>query len=229
MSWSGFVTQSLSMERQLQLVTGRDLNFARWLPPVTDPPNLAQLAGAQSGPVVAVMTGGPDWRVRYKGLDRVALISRYLRKPVRVCGTWESTVVGMYEMSVDFIGASPPAEALDGALCLLHPARRDSFPLVIIEAMLAGVPPVVSGAGNEWLVSAVEPRLVVTHWSEALACIDWLRSMPAEQYLELGGRLRAQAGIYSDYTATPQAIDGVRGLLSRVVSADRRSAEEACL
>jgi glycosyltransferase involved in cell wall biosynthesis len=214
--WNGFITLSLASELQLRLFVGDRMGLARWTAPIRASAKLNSTVGSQQGRVICVMNGGPDWRVHYKGLDLVARISKALPDPVTVVGSWDSETQRTFETDLNFAGRGEIEDALDGALCLLHTARRDVFPGTIVEAMMAGVPPIVSGSGSEWLVSAVDPRLVVSSWREALPRIDWLRNMPRAEYRDLGKRLRAQAEQYSTYAASSAAIDAVRALLAEV-------------
>jgi len=57
---------------------------------------------------------------------------------------------------VDWLGVIPPAamaEVYRGADLLLFPTRYDSFGLVVIEAMAAGLPVIVSDAVAEGIVT----------------------------------------------------------------------------
>lgn len=80
--------------------------------------------------------------------------------------------------------------------------------------MLAGVVPVVGGAGAAGVVRHVEPRLIVGATDDAVAAVEWVRSLPAAEYSALSQRLRAEALSYLRWASSEDAIRPVRNLLA---------------
>ena len=218
--WDALVVFNREHEEAVQSLAGKRPATAFWTPAVTVGDPFGRVVSRQSGPAIALITGERLYRVKYKGLDRVALLSRHIQgmgmDPVTVYGAWPEAIERRFSDTVRFEGHKPTSEALTGAGCLVHLSRLDSFPLAPIEAMVAGVPPVIArgGAGCAPIVDEVEPRLVVSTVDEAADTVRWLGSLPSGEYSGLCGRLRQRGLQYVEVAATEAHVADVRRALT---------------
>lgn len=218
--WDSIVVFNPEHEQAVRSLAGRRTSTAFWTPAVTSGDPFGGVVSNQAGPGVALITGERRYRVKYKGLDRVAAFSRSIRDkgmdPVTVYGYWPEPIARRFSDDVLFAGHRPATEALSGAGYLVHLSRLDSFPLAPVEAMVAGVPPLVArnGAGCAPIVDDVESRLVVSSVSEAVEALQWLRSLPAADHAALCARLRERALQYVAAAATDDHAAEVRRALS---------------
>jgi len=159
-----------------------------------------------------------DWRVHYKGLDLVAdAFSRAHDK-------WSLTIVGISRAA--FIALIPHAAAwanqiefieftddLPGIFekhdLMILPARGDTFPTVVLEAMAAGLPVLVSTlTGNCEVVHSAEPSLVVEPSAESLSSgIDWYLNLEPVQRRKIGDAARVAAGTFTESASTQAFAD----------------------
>jgi glycosyltransferase involved in cell wall biosynthesis len=216
--WDSVIVLNERAEEAARRIMGGRGEVVRWTPAVTSDNDFEGVVSDQKGPVVALMTGGFAYRAHYKGLDRVAAVSKVGVEegwgPVRVFGGWSPVERRPFEGDVDFSDFVTARQALNGASILLHPSRNDAFPLAVVESMLAGVPPVVGEAGSATLVKAVEPRLVVEDEHQAVTAVKWLRGLPETDYLSLCEELRVAALRYCRWSRTPHAAQPVLRALS---------------
>ncbi len=97
---------------------------------------------------------------------------------------------------------------LSAASVLIHPGRGDAFPVVVVEAMLAGVVPFVS----EWtgalrIAQEVDPELVVPLMAEEFAArIAAFWRKPAEQRNELSSACRRIAEEFCQHAANQPSL-----------------------
>ena len=166
--------------------------------------------------------GGPnEFRMRYKGLDlMVEAFGIAAASDPDLCfdivGEWDDSVIesvlsGVQESAkarIRFLGAIGDSVALGRVFgdCSLyiHCSRGDAFPGASVEAMMAGLVPLVSDwTGTKQLVEQVDPRLVVSlDANEVASRIGWYFSLDPEDRGALSVRSREVA---APYTATAAA------------------------
>lgn len=221
--WDTIVVLNPGHEQDVRSLARKRPSTALWTPGVTIGDPFGGVVSSQQGPGVALMVGGRKYRIKYKGLDRVAVFSRQIQDqgmdPVTVYGSWADRFVRRFSGDVRFAGHRPAAEALEGAGFLIHLSRMDAFALAPIEAMVAGVPPLVSrdGAGCAPIIEEVEPKLLVSGVPEAIESMLWLRSLPPPDYSELCIRLRERGLQYVEATEEDDHVAEVRQALTGVV------------
>jgi len=114
-----------------------------------------------------------------------------------------------------------PGEILSGGDLLIHPSLQDTFPIVVLQAMAAGIPVVATRVGGvpEVLGSARMGRLVSSTNPEALALavVDLARSPDELREAGVAARKRAEERFSARQWAT--TISGIYG----TVVADARS------
>lgn len=156
-----------------------------------------------------------QWRAYYKGLDlviaaaaaaraqapglRLEVVGHQTDEVLRACappaggGPW-----------LRFAGpCADVAPALARAAMYVHLSRGDAGPLTVLEAMSAGVPPLVSEwTGLRGAVAEVDPRLVVPlDAGVAAERIRWYLQLPMEQKAALSLRCRQVAARYPEADA----------------------------
>ncbi len=217
-AWDGLIVLNEEAERAVRTLVSPNTDVVRWTPSITSGDPFGEIVSDQKGPVISLMHGGPRYRTHSKGIDRVAAVSNLGkhegRGPVTVYGGWKKQQKAPFQDAVVFGGVRPSQEALRGASILLHLSRIDAFPVAIVEAMMAGVPPIVARAGSAVLVKNVEPRLLVEDEGSAVEAVRWILALPAYEYHELCGRLREEALRYVDSTQRPEHIAGVQWALN---------------
>lgn len=146
--------------------------------------------------VLFIGFGPGEWRGWYKGidllLDAVSLASRQVPGlSLRVVGEWDPDYVAMLRArssagpgSVEFLGnvweRLQLADHLADSSLYVHLGRGDAFGISVLEAMCAGLPPLVSEwTGAREAVLRVDARLVVPCDAEAAAeRIVWYFGLP---------------------------------------------------
>lgn len=225
--WDSIVVFNREHEQAVHALARKRPSTALWTPSVTLGDPFGGVVSRQDGPGIALMTGERRYRVQCKGLDRVALVSQKIRSDgmdqITVYGAWPERLARPFSDDVHFAGHRPASEALNGAGFLVHLSRLDSFALAPIEAMVAGVPPLVAreGAGCAPIVEEVEPRLVVSSIAEAVDAVNWLRSIPSEEHSALCGRLRERGLRYVEEAATDEHVGEVRRALTDPIPSER--------
>jgi glycosyltransferase involved in cell wall biosynthesis len=130
----------------------------------------------ESNNLIFISSGPSGWRTYYKGLD--LMINAY-RKAFEKIPNLSFTVVGNWDKdlqeklmkdcseecakSIHFVGQTKKIDLyLSKASIYFHTSRGDAFPTVVLEAMSAGLMPIVSEwTGSKEVVAAVAPELVV--------------------------------------------------------------------
>jgi glycosyltransferase involved in cell wall biosynthesis len=163
--------------------------------------------------IVFIGSGSDDFRMHYKGLDLMTqAVARVCARDPEV--TFE--IVGEWDRSIAarVIEACPPAArgnihfrgrvddvvgVLAGAGLYLHCARGDAFPTATIEAMAAGVVPIVSEwTGTKQLVANISDRLISPlDAGEIASRILWFLGQDADERRELSSLARAAAAPYT--------------------------------
>ena len=167
--------------------------------------------------ILFIGSGPGDFRLHYKGLDLMidAVVIAAASNPAiefDILGEWESRIVAA--MTARVPAAIRPrirfrgrvreiAEWLRRASLYLHCARGDAFPTATIEAMSAGVSPLVSEwTGTKGIVAEVSDRLIAPLDAESIAArISWYFALDAEERRELSRRSRAAARPYTEQAA----------------------------
>jgi hypothetical protein len=215
--WDAYVVLCDKDERAIRRYIGEQCEVARWTPAVTLGDPFGGAVSHQTGPPISIMHGGSDYTVWYKGLDRLAETSlRGVAEgwgPIQVFGRWPEELRRRFADSLQFGGLREPNEVLRNTSMLVHLSREEAFGLAIVEAMIAGVPPVVGDAGAGTLVANVEPRLVARNVDEALAAVNWIRNLPSEEYRCLCWRVRNEGLRYAEMARDEAALTAIRNVL----------------
>jgi len=125
---------------------------------------------------ICIATGPSGWRTFYKGLDlMIDAFSEAFKKnnsiKFIIVGKWEddlqrSLLKNCTEECCNAINFMGHTNEIDKVLAradfYLHTSRGDAFPTVVLEAMSAGLIPIVSEwTGSKEVVSAVDPSFVI--------------------------------------------------------------------
>ncbi len=149
---------------------------------------------------VAVTVGRGD---RYKGVDRLAAAwpavrERHPGAELHVVGSghpeYEQAGVAVH----GFVDDLPAALARAGLF--VQPSRMDTFPVSTLEAMCAGLPPLVTGAtGTRSEACALDPSLVVDGSPESLARgVAEYFDRPVEERRTLGAAARERGRSFDE-------------------------------
>lgn len=176
----------------------------------------------ESRKILFVGNGLDGFRLHYKGLDLMldAVGIAATRDPAivfEIVGAWSpetiadlmKTVTPAMQGRIVFRGVvSDIGSALSGAALYLHCSRGDAFPISTIEAMTAGVVPIVSEwTGTRELASDVSPDLVVRLEAAAIADrINWYFDLEPEERRRLSDASRRAAARYTE----PAAVEHYR-------------------
>jgi glycosyltransferase involved in cell wall biosynthesis len=171
----------------------------------------------ESRRILFIGSGPGDFRLHYKGLDLMvdAVAIAAGSDPAiefDILGEWDEEIVAA--MTARVPAAIRPrihfrgrvdgiADWLRRASLYLHSARGDAFPTATIEAMSAGVSPLVSEwTGTKQVVAEVSDRLIAPLDAASIADrIAWYFALDAEERRELSRRSRAAAGPYTEQAA----------------------------
>lgn len=166
--------------------------------------------------------GNSGFRIHYKGIDLLhqAHTIAAQQLPALECtivGRWDKEVQEKFGASVsqvrDRVTWAGHQTNLSGFFSThglyIHCARGEAWGLTVNEAMLAGVPPIVSEwTGAKEAVRKVDPRLIVPLDPQVIAeRILWYFGLPLQERIEMGKRAREV--ILLDYTEA-KAIDTFR-------------------
>lgn len=197
------VRQLLPAQRQGDIFEIR--NFVR----ATRAEELRRLDPPLEGQHLLFIGHGPGgFRVLYKGLDLLLSSLAVTRKarPSLTCtvaGEWKPAETRRLEKASELPhgavtwkqAVTEIAPLLEKSALYVHCGRGDAWPNAVMEAMVAGVPPLVSEwTGGSEYVARVHPRLVVPLRAEAFAAsIEWYLRLPASQRRNLGAQARSIA------------------------------------
>jgi glycosyltransferase involved in cell wall biosynthesis len=167
---------------------------------------LAEVRPALESRQVVFVGHGPDgWRGWYKGIDLLLatasiLESRGIELDLRIVGRWDdsyyrSALQAVTPPAKNVLVSGPvadPAEAFVNATLYLHLGRGDAWPVTVLEAMCAGVPPLVSEwTGTKEAVAQVDDRLVVPLDPVVAADrVAWYLSLPVAARKAMSDRAR---------------------------------------
>jgi glycosyltransferase involved in cell wall biosynthesis len=105
---------------------------------------------------------------------------------------------------IDFVGKSDNlTKYLSKSSLYLHCARGEAFGISVIEAMAAGVPPIVSEwTGAKEVVSQVSDMLIVPLDQDIiLQRVKWYFNLPLEKKIELSDKCRKISREYTQENA----------------------------
>ncbi|NIB99454.1 glycosyltransferase [Halobacterium sp. R2-5] len=112
---------------------------------------------------------------------------------IDVIGGGTETLDSEHVQGHGFIGDEDRfVQFFSNASCFLFPAVSQMFGVVVLEAMHAGLPPIVTeDVGAKEVLSPVDDRLIAKTTPEDLArSIDWYMSLPRSQKKSLSGQVR---------------------------------------
>jgi glycosyltransferase involved in cell wall biosynthesis len=211
MGWDGYLCLGEMTARLLRQVLPearhRDLftfpNFIR----AERVQELSGLDPALDGARILFVGNGPaGFRIFYKGLDLLLRGYAIARERVpdlqcSVAGEWRADVAHRLEPEarlspggvqwlgrIDQLGPTLTAHSL-----YVHCGRGDAWPNTVMEAMVSGIPALVSDmTGGAEIIRRIEPRLVVPLDPEAVArAIEWYHVLPTRDRRDLARQLRA--------------------------------------
>jgi glycosyltransferase involved in cell wall biosynthesis len=199
-------------------------------PPAERQRLLSRLRPALTSHEILFIGHGPDdWRAWYKGIDLMLEAFRISwqrdrRLRLTVAGNWSSNVARALrsgagftdESIVRFTGPSADLAAhLSRAALYLHCGRGDAWAISVLEAMCAGVVPIVSewtGAGE--VVRGVSEELICPLDAHRIADrILWYFGLLPAQREELSARCRAVVSRYTEAQAIQRFVSTFRTAL----------------
>lgn len=155
-----------------------------------------------------------DWRIRYKGLDLAITAVIELKNKIpdlsfTIIGSIDENFIQQFthhikEGTLKFIGKQEnPAEHLLDKTLYLHPSRGEAWGISISEAMLAGIPAIVShDTGMKELVSKSDNNLIVdSNLEEVKAKILWFLNLPEKKKIEISKKSRLAVASYTQEKA----------------------------
>ena len=187
-------------------------------PPAERSQALTALQPALDGKVILFISSGPGpFRMHYKGLDLMidAFAIAASRDPdleFNILGDWDREVVerclsGIPEDvrgRIHFRGRVDDIENwMEKASLYLHCSRGDAFPTATVEAMTAGLVPIVSEwTGTRQIVGEVDARLIApTDPSSIAERIEWYFDLDESERRRLAVECRRLAQAYTEEKA----------------------------
>ncbi len=203
--------------------------------------SLTRITPSLDGRQLLFVGHGPSgWRGWYKGLD-LLLHATTLATPgagglrLAVVGDWDATYVDNLlatlpqpPATVEFLGRqSDLSDVLAAAALYVHLGRGEAFGISVLEAMVAGVPALVSEwTGAREVVEHVDRRLVVPLDAQAAAeRIRWYLALPRGQKEVLSARSREVAAGYTEARAIAEFAQSFRHLLATFTLRDLAGGE----
>jgi len=190
----------------------------------------------ESRRIVFVGSGPGEFRMHYKGLDLMveAMSIALETDPTMgfdVVGEWDEDIIERLTAirspaareRIRFLGrVEAITDVLEGAALYLHCARGDATPTAAIEAMAAGVVPLVSEwtGARQLVIDVCEKLIAPLDAAEIAARIAWYFALPSEERQRLSERTRYVARGYTEdraaehYRATFQAMYKELGFVS---------------
>jgi glycosyltransferase involved in cell wall biosynthesis len=134
-------------------------------------------------------------RVKYKGLDLAIgafkkVKESYPDAKFNIIGKWDKKIIDSYKSIKDmvFLGYVPDLlPYIKNSALYVHPARGEAFGLSIIEAMLGGLPALVSNdTGAKVMVQKVSNKLVVDpNLQKIVEAIEWYFKLDNQEKIKL--------------------------------------------
>jgi glycosyltransferase involved in cell wall biosynthesis len=174
--------------------------------------------------VLSIANGPGGFRAWYKGLDVMTAAVRRVRERqpdvvLDIVGNWTPDVVRQYEgPGIAFYeDVRDLVPYLRGAALYIQCGRGDAFAVAVLEAMLAGLPAVVSDlTGAREAVAEVASWLVVPSDGDAVAAaVERYLALSLAEREALSRRARAVAAGFSEERALEAVRRGFEGLLER--------------
>jgi len=167
--------------------------------------------------IIFLATGPAGWRTWYKGLDLMieAFNMAFQISPelsFTIIGDWKKEVKNELLLkctqeardAIHFVGYVDGIESYfsKGAL-YLHCSRGDAFPTVVLEAIAAGLIPIVSEwTGSKEIIEPISSELIVKLNKNIIAeKIIWFMNLPIEEKEELSKQLRKTVKNYTEENA----------------------------
>jgi glycosyltransferase involved in cell wall biosynthesis len=187
-------------------------------PPAERARFLVALNPALDGAKILFIASGPDLsRMHYKGLDLMieavaAAIERDSEIEFNILGDWNTDVVAAClsripeeaRSQIHFRGeVSDVRQWFQEASLYLQCTRGDAFPTTTLEAMTAGLVPIISDwTGTSQIVRKVDERLIVPlDVAEITARIRWYFALGPDERARLSQRCREAVGGYTQEAA----------------------------
>jgi glycosyltransferase involved in cell wall biosynthesis len=126
---------------------------------------------------------------------------------------------------VTFVGHRSDLTAVFSTACIyLHPGRGDAFPLSVLEAMAAGLVPIVSEwTGTKEVVEQVDPMLVCPLDARVLAeRIQCFMNLSISEKVALSNKAREVVSTYTE----EHAVKVFKDNFGRIVNAFNREKED---
>ncbi len=206
-------------------------------PPKERLPTLLSLRPNLISTAILIIANGPGkFRMHYKGLDLMIAAFQVARREdtrlsLTILGEWDDECKRIVLTDIDadtrsaitFAGKTSSIDhyLVNAGLCL-HCSRGDAFPTSTIEALVAGVPTLVSEwTGTREIVGKVEPSMILptdpdaigaaivkyfqadNDWRNALgrklreAAMAYTEERAIEHYQEVFGKIKSELGLKS--------------------------------
>ncbi|MBC7694098.1 MAG: glycosyltransferase family 4 protein [Burkholderiales bacterium] len=172
--------------------------------------------------IIVIAGGSSDFRIYYKGLDlMIKAFSMAFAKDADLCfyilGHWEDEqrkkLVSQYSKEVGqaiiFTGNVDNIEKYFAESSLyLHCSRGDAFPTSTIEAMVAGLPTIVSEwTGTKEIIEKISDQFITKLDENEIADkISWYFNLPLVEKSQYSDKFRSIAKNYSEATAVQHYI-----------------------
>lgn len=185
-----------------------------------------------SNKILLISNGPSGFREHYKGLDiMVSAFNLALRQLPNlfftIVGDWDQNVINKCYPLMDsdhrdkiiFTGKVKSIESyLSDSSLYLHCSRGDAFPTSSIEAMTAGLVPIVSEwTGTKQLVQDISEKLIVPLEVEEIANrIIWYFNLPLDQKFTLSEKAKK---VSSDFTEE-KAVEHYRETFLKIICQD---------
>ena len=167
--------------------------------------------------IVFLSSGPGGWRTWYKGLD---LMIEAFNLAFKKDKDLSFTIIGDWNISlqrellakcsseaknaIQFVGyINNLDEYLSRGSLYLHCARGDAFPTVVIEAIAAGLIPIVSEwTGSKEIIKITSEELIVPLDKEVIANkIIWFMNLPVSEKEELSKKIRESITNFTEKNA----------------------------
>lgn len=158
-----------------------------------------------------------------KGTDISIKVQKELGKELYILGDYKITR-DIYEKNknnknIHFTGVKDPSQYLHKGLYFLHPARYDAGGTAVIEAMAAGLIPIVSSkTGNKDIVKEIDHSLVIDSldYKDYAKKIWELDGLDKKELKELSRKCKQVAKYYNENLSSKQFKQKLDIMLKRI-------------